>query len=302
MGRIRHDACPVCGGSPVAPSLTVMDRTALKEPFEIWSCPTCHCRFTQDAPDAADIGAAYDSADYISHSNTTVGAVNRLYHLARQFTLRGKRKLVRRLSGRKAATLMDVGSGRGHFLGVMQAGGWRVRGIEADHDAREAASAQWGVAVHEPAAMEQLPADSMEVITLWHVLEHLHALHDNLDTFRRLLTPDGTLIVAVPNYHSEDARHYGEHWAAWDVPRHLYHFTAKSMGTLAARHGFEIASMRGMWLDPFYVSLVSERYRHGRARLLPAIYRGALSNLKAWGRPERASSIIFELKRRTGEG
>ncbi|MCH8328750.1 MAG: class I SAM-dependent methyltransferase, partial [Candidatus Marinimicrobia bacterium] len=263
MGRLRHSVCPVCGGSPVTPSLTVMDRTVLKEPFEIWHCPTCHCRFTQDGPDAADIGAAYDSADYISHSNTQAGLVNRLYHLVRPFSLRGKRRLVRRLSGLGTGSLLDVGSGRGHFLGVMQAGGWSVKGIEADRNAREAASAEWGVEVQEPPAMQQLPPETFQVITLWHVLEHLHALHGNMDTFGRLLTPDGTLIIAVPNHLSDDARHYGEHWAAWDVPRHLYHFTAESIGILASRHGFEITSMRGMWLDPFYVSLLSERNRHG---------------------------------------
>ena len=296
MGRVLHDVCPVCGGTPVTPSITVEDRTVLHESFEIWSCPSCSCRFTQGAPDEADIGTAYDSADYISHSNTAKGGVNRLYHLARQFSLWGKRRLIRRLSGRKTGRLLDVGSGRGHFLDVMRRGGWTVRGIEADGDAREAASAQWGVEVDEPAKMAELPGESIEVITLWHVLEHLHALHDNLDTFRRLLTRQGALILAVPNHLSADARHYGVDWAAWDVPRHLYHFNVQSMGTLAARHGFEITAMRGMWLDPFYVALLSERNRHGRARLLPAFYRGLQSNLKAWGRPERASSIIFRLK------
>ena len=79
-------------------------------------------------------------------------------------------------------------------------------------------------------------------------------------------------------------------------------FTAGSVAKLAAAHGFEIAAMRGMWLDPFYVSLVSERYRHGRTRLWPAVYRGAWSNLQAWGRPEKASSIIFSLKKAAAAG
>ncbi|MCH8314008.1 MAG: class I SAM-dependent methyltransferase, partial [Nitrospinae bacterium] len=136
MGRVRHEACPVCGGTPVAPAITVEDRTVLHESFEIWSCPVCTCRFTQDAPDEAEIGAAYDSAGYISHSDTAKGAVNRLYHLARQLSLVAKRRLIRRLSGRKSGRLLDVGSGRGHFLEAMRKGGWTVRGIEADSAVR----------------------------------------------------------------------------------------------------------------------------------------------------------------------
>lgn len=297
MANIIYQNCPLCGSDRISAVFEVIDRTVLQRPFEIWHCANCTGRFTQNGPDETDIGAAYISETYISHSNTVKGIVNRLYHLARKISLKQKRSLVEKLSGKSSGRLIEVGSGRGHFLSTMQNSGWTCTGFEASADARTMSAEQFGLDVRSPDALFGEPAASADVIALWHVLEHIHKLDENMKMFSQTLKDDGLLLIAVPNYLSSDARHYGADWAAWDAPRHLYHFSPEALATLAAKHGFQIVSRRGMGFDPFYVSLLSEKNRHGRTRLVSAFYRGLVSFIGAISRPERSSSVIYTLKK-----
>lgn len=291
-----YTRCPVCGSTAIQPVATVKDYSVSGESFPLWACSNCGVRFTQQPPDAASIGPYYKTEAYVSHTETRKGVVNRLYHLVRNYTLRAKRKLVGRASGRHTGALLDIGAGTGAFAGVMQAAGWQVTALEPDATARENALKVHGVQLQPAEQLFALPVASFDVITLWHVLEHVHDLHGYTERFRQLLRPGGTLIIAVPNYTSYDAQHYGAGWAAYDVPRHLWHFSPGSMQQLAAMHGFSISSMQPMWFDSFYVSMLSEQYRKGKAGLIRAFWYGLASNVQAMANTARCSSVIYVMK------
>ncbi|RXK87184.1 class I SAM-dependent methyltransferase [Filimonas effusa] len=291
--KITYTSCPACKSGDIFPVLKAKDYTVSKETFDIWECKSCTLRFTQEVPVAEAIGKYYQSEAYVSHSDTKKGLINRLYHLVRSYTLQSKRKLVSRLSGIRSGNLLDVGAGTGAFAATMQQAGWQVTGLEPDDTARNNALRQHGLALQSLDNLYQLPAQQFDVITMWHVLEHVHDLHGYLSTYRNVIKPGGTLLIAVPNYTSRDAQEYGEYWAAYDVPRHLYHFSPKSMGMLLEQHGFEVTKHQPMWFDSFYVSMLSEQYRSGKQRLLPAFFSGWHSNRKASAHPEKCSSVIY---------
>jgi 2-polyprenyl-3-methyl-5-hydroxy-6-metoxy-1,4-benzoquinol methylase len=293
---IHYEHCPVCGASTIHPALEAKDYTVSGATFAIWHCDGCTARFTQDVPAASEIGPYYQSDAYISHSDTKEGLVNRLYHRVRAITLRSKRKLVERASSKTAGHLLDIGCGTGAFLHTMQQAGWTVKGLEPDGGAREKAASLYGLSVDPIDGLFALTPGSYDVITLWHVLEHVHELSAYADHFRSLLKPGGILIIAVPNYTSLDAAHYGSAWAAYDVPRHLYHFSPRSMEALLKTAGLKVVGLKPMWFDSFYVSMLSERYRRGKDNLIGAALTGLRSNLKAWGDTGRCSSVIYIIR------
>lgn len=291
--RIHYTSCPVCGSAGIAEVITAMDHTVSKEEFTIFHCANCQLRFTQDVPDAASIGKYYKSENYISHTNTSKGLVNRIYRVVRTRANRQKRKLIERFTGIKNGSLLEIGSGTGYFAAEMKNAGWQVTGLEPDADARKIAEEVNKINLASSGKLFQLPVNSFDVITLWHVLEHVHDLKNYIRQFRILLKEKGKLFVAVPNYRSYDAEVYKEHWAAYDVPRHLYHFTATSMKQLMEAEGFKIVAVKPMWFDSFYVSLLSSKYKNGRTGWLGAFFTGLLSNLKATGDVKRGSSVIY---------
>jgi 2-polyprenyl-3-methyl-5-hydroxy-6-metoxy-1,4-benzoquinol methylase len=286
-------ACICCGHSPLVPTFAVSDHAVSGESFRLLECSSCGFRCTEAAPDAAHIGPYYASDNYISHTNTNKGIVNRLYQWARHFTLRQKRSLVVKTTGLQQGSLLEVGAGTGFFAEAMIRAGWQVTALEPDPGARRLAKERAALHLQPAEELYQLPAASFDVITLWHVLEHVHDLSGYLQQFHRLLRPHGWLIVAVPNYQSTDAAHYGAHWAAYDVPRHLYHFSPDSMNRMLASQHFKLSQLRPMWLDAFYVSLLSEKYKSGHTRLLAGIIAGAMSNLTACFDKRKTSSLIY---------
>lgn len=294
--NIHYTHCPACGSDAIQQALHAKDYTVSQQMFAIWHCNSCTLRFTQDVPGEQAIGNYYQSDNYISHSNTGKGLVNRLYHLVRRFTLSSKKKLVEKVSGKNTGQLLDVGAGTGAFAGFMQQHGWRVTGLEPDAGARGKAKELHGISLLETGALFQLPEGSFDVITMWHVLEHVHALHKYLDQLKTLLKPGGVLLIAVPNYTSEDATIYQQYWAAYDVPRHLYHFSPASMRKLVAKHGMAVKNIRAMWFDSFYVSMLSEQYKNGKSNLVKAFWNGLRSNMAASGNKEKCSSVIYEIR------
>lgn len=294
--KIIYTTCPVCNSTDIAPALKAKDYTVSQETFSIWECKHCSLRFTQDVPGPEAIGKYYQSEDYVSHSDTRKGLINRLYHLVRNITLQSKRKMVVELTGRQQGTLLDVGAGTGAFAAVMQQNGWRVTGLEPDSTARQNALQQHNLQLQTLDALHSLPGAHFDAITMWHVLEHVHDLHGYIATYSRILKPGGRLIVAVPNYTSADAAAYNEHWAAYDVPRHLYHFSPKSMQILMQKHGFNVKEHRPMWFDSFYVSMLSEKYKTGTQNLVSAFLNGWRSNQKAGKAGEKFSSVIYVIE------
>ncbi|MFM8709733.1 MAG: class I SAM-dependent methyltransferase [Sphingomonadales bacterium] len=261
--------------------------------FSLLQCQECGLRCTQDAPGPGSISPYYQFEQYISHSNTTKGLVNKLYQGVRKFTLRQKRNLIEKASGCKAGHLLDVGCGTGAFAATMQHAGWTVSALEPDAGARHIARERFGVQALDSTQLYQLPEAQFDVITLWHVLEHMHQLKDVITQLRKLLKPDGMLFIAVPNYSSFDADTFGEYWAAYDAPRHLYHFTPRSMRALLSVHQWVVTETLPMWFDSFYVSLLSTAYRSGRTEYVKAFVTGLVSNLRALADREKCSSIIY---------
>lgn len=296
MPLIVHDCCPLCGSKRIAPYLRVRDHSISGEYFPIWRCADCTFTFTQDAPGPEEIGPYYKSENYISHSDNKEGLVNRLYHRARTYMLERKFDLVDRLA--KGKVLLDVGTGTGYFPHHMQTRGYRVTGVEIDADARAYGSEKFGLDVHPPTYLrEGATPGHYDVITLWHVLEHLYTPREDLRRFHELLKPDGVLVIAVPNLESADAAAFGADWAAYDVPRHLWHFSPATLGKLAAQAGFEVTETHQMPLDPFYVSIMSSRYRSGGGGLLTGGVRGLQSFLTGWRDARRGSSVIYVLRK-----
>ncbi len=290
---IHYTNCPVCASGNIQPQLTAKDHTVSQRSFPIFHCNTCTARFTQDVPAADEIGAFYASADYISHSDTKKGFINSLYHLVRKRTLYSKRNLVIHKTGMPKGELLDIGCGTGAFLHTMSAAGWNITGLEPDAAARAKAKELYDIQPLEPSALFELRPASYHAITMWHVLEHVHQLQEYVKQLQALLAPGGKLFIAVPNYTSYDAAVYGENWAAYDVPRHLYHFSPKSMEQLLATYDLKLMGCKPMWFDSYYVSLLSEKYRNGKGNIIKACWNGLVSNGKAIGDSKKCSSVIY---------
>lgn len=292
---IHYNNCPVCGSERIGYCLTAKDHTVSLQDFEIWHCEACSFRFTQNIPAPAEIGAYYRSENYISHSNTQIGLVNRLYHFARKFTLYQKKQLLQNAVHLQSGKLLDIGAGTGAFCNYMKQAGWNVTGLEPDTVARRVAKEIHQVNLLEIEALFELPAASFDAITLWHVLEHVHELDAYMQQIRKILKPNGRIFIAVPNYTSLDALQYQENWAAYDVPRHLYHFSPHSMQVLLEKHQLHLTKMHPMWFDSLYVSLLSEKIKKGSIPFFSGIWAGLRSNFVTWKDKKRCSSIIYEI-------
>jgi 2-polyprenyl-3-methyl-5-hydroxy-6-metoxy-1,4-benzoquinol methylase len=292
---ITYTNCPSCGGENISEVLTCEDYTVSHETFSIWHCQTCTLRFTQNVPDAESIGPYYQSDAYISHSETGKGLINKLYKIARRYTLGSKRNFVQSQTNLLSGKLLDVGCGTGAFLREMSDAGWSVNGLEPDAGARAKAKELYNVHPQPSGDLFKLAPDFFEAITMWHVLEHVHDLHGYMQQLKKLLTTNGKLFIAVPNYTSTDATYYQQYWAAYDVPRHLYHFSPKSIKILAEKHGFKVKKKKPMLIDSFYIAMLSEQYKNGKPNLLAAMWQGFRSFCRAVINRESCSSIIYVL-------
>lgn len=292
---ISHTNCPACNAAAISKALVCRDYTVSHEQFEVWECEQCGFRFTQNVPTAEAIGPYYQSENYISHSDTGEGFINKLYKLARKITLDRKQKLILKHSALKQGMLLDAGCGTGAFLNHMKHANWHVTGLEPDAGARAKAEALYGIKPLPAETLFNMEFGNYNAITMWHVLEHVHDLHGYLEQFNKILVPNGKLFIAVPNYTSVDATHYQSYWAAYDVPRHLYHFSPASMEMLAARHGFIITTIRPMLFDAFYIAMLSEQYKNGKGNLLKALWQGVRCTLATLYNVKKSSSLVYIL-------
>lgn len=280
------------------------DHTVSQEEFLVVQCENCDFRFTQEVPNLENIGAYYKAESYISHSDTREGLMNQLYHRARAYMLGQKHKLLKKHS--KGKRLLNVGCGTGYFLQFMQGKGWDVLGIEPDEDARNFAKENFKLTVFSPEVLSAWRTEKKEqfdAVTLWHVLEHLHRPNNYLQSLRDMLTEEGLLLIAVPNYPSGDGKHYGKDWAAYDVPRHLWHFAPETINRLAKGCGFAVKAQIPMPLDAFYVSMLSEE-QLGKGKLsalLKGAFVGGQSFLGHKIKAQRGSSLIYLLRKTAPE-
>jgi len=254
----------------------------------------CSFRFTNPRPTNDNLPEFYKSINYISHSDTKKGFVSQVYHLVRKYTLNQKFKLLK--ANVAIGNLLDYGCGTGTFLKQANAKGWNSFGIEPDEGARELSNSNKRLAFENKQELNAFdPLITFNTITLWHVLEHVTDLPETLNFFKQKLNPNGVLFIAVPNYNSYDAKHYNAHWAAYDLPRHLYHFESKTISQLMAKYGFVMHKTYPMKFDSFYVSMLSEKYLSDRINYLKAFLVGLRSNLKA-KKASDYSSVIYVFK------
>ena len=281
-------SCPICESLTFTDFLTVKDHSISKEVFIIKQCSSCGFKITSPRPTKEELPSYYESEDYISHSDTNKGFINFLYQIVKSLTLKQKEKLI---SGFKTSkTLLDIGCGTGDFLKYTSNKNWSVIGLEPDDGARNLAINKLPGKVFPINYLFELPTDNFGIITMWHVLEHVNELNKYMAQLNLLLEKDGRLIIALPNPDSADAKHYKEYWAAYDVPRHLSHFSKKNITHLALKHNFKLELIKPMMFDSFYVSMLSEKYKKGN--IFKAAINGLVSNLKG-RKSQNHSSLIY---------
>lgn len=294
--------CPICKHTAFQSKITCRDFTVSQENFNIVQCKNCGFCFTNPVPDEDHIGKYYQSEDYVSHSNTNKGVINSLYQIIKKRTIHQKAKLITRQSGKKTGTLLDYGCGTGSFLAHMKSLGWNTIGLEPSPNARKVAQDEYGLNLQPIEQLWNLAPQSVDVISLWHVLEHVHRLNDTIAQITHVLKDDGLLVIAVPNVTAYEAYHYQKFWAAYDVPRHLYHFSIGTMERLMSNHNLVVYERKLMPFDAYYVSMLSEKYKNGGlgiGGLLRAFFNGLFSNIHARSVLRDASSITYWIRKKS---
>lgn len=293
--------CPVCKETSFSHFLDCKDYTVSRETFTIVQCNSCGFKFTNPRPASKDLGKYYESADYVSHSKSTKGFINSLYHIAKHYSLLKKIQLINTLT--KKGKILDYGCGTGDFLNTCKISGWEVSGVEPNELARNTSKELLKTEIKSELIENSFEKESFDIITLWHVLEHISELDKTVETILSFLKPNGVLLIAVPNCNSYDAEIYGKYWAAYDVPRHLYHLVPETIKKYFKGHNLSHERTLPMVLDSFYVSMLSEKYIAQEANkslgfgMIRAVWRGFVSNLKAISTQNTSSSQIYIFKR-----
>jgi 2-polyprenyl-3-methyl-5-hydroxy-6-metoxy-1,4-benzoquinol methylase len=272
--------------------IKVKDHSVSGESFELLLDEELQLLKTHPQPSAENLGKYYESDDYISHTDGKRSFFEKLYHTVKQKALSNKLKFIQDLQPKKG-TLLDIGSGTGDFLVVAKKRGWNITGIEPSEKAKAIAVSK-GVTFVD--SLNAIADASYDVVTMWHVLEHVPDVEKQISELKRILKPDGVIVIAVPNFKSYDAKHYGEFWAAYDVPRHLWHFSKTAIEKLFSHRGMSLIKVLPMKFDSFYVSLLSEKYKTGKMNFVSGFMTGLKSNMKAAQNSEY-SSHIYVVKR-----
>ena len=271
--------------------LTVKDYSVSKETFDLYYDETLDMLITHPQPSLENLGKYYESEDYISHTDNKRSLFEKLYHFIKSIALKNKLNLINSLQPNKGR-ILDIGAGTGDFLSVAKNDGWEIIGVEPSDRAKGIAKNKGISFVEETSELEN---HSFDVISMWHVLEHVPDLDKQIKELKRLLKPTGTLIIAVPNFKSFDAKHYGKFWAAFDVPIHFWHFSKKAIKLLFEQEEMKLEKVLPMKFDSFYVSLLSEKYKSGKMNFVKAFFTGLQSNWKA-KKDFEYSSHIYILK------
>lgn len=296
MSLERLNKCPLCKSGLFLNHKEVKDFSISQESFILCECANCQLIFTNPRPKEDIIASYYESESYISHQDKSKNLTDLLYKLVRNYTIKQKVSLLNQLTPTKGK-LLDIGCGTGYLLAGAQQNGWHVTGIEPGKVARKLARKK-GLLVHKN--LDALDNQKFDCISLFHVLEHIHELRKNLKKIIKHLKDNGHLLIAVPNVSSWDAQHYGAEWAAWDVPRHLYHFNRKSFQTLTEEFDLNLIHSKPMLFDSYYVSMLSEKNKGNKGTL--SLWNGFLNGFKSnqWAKKNQKnySSILFILKKK----
>ena len=288
--------CLVCGSTLLTKELTCKDFVASGELFDLHRCDNCSFLFTNPRPRAAEIGPYYQSDRYVSHAGDkkNFSFMYKVYDIVRDYSIKQKLKLIK--SYQPSGKLMDLGCGLGYFLdGVVKDNTFSALGVDVSEEAIDYVKNRFGYSVLNEDKLNTITPHSYDVITQWHVLEHVHLLNERMQQLKSILKPSGTLFIAVPNSNSWDAKHYKEFWDGYDVPRHLYHFNQKSFGLLMEKHGFEVLETKPMLFDAPYISMRSEVHKGKGLSFIRGAFSGLISTLNATSKKEY-SSLLFVVK------
>jgi len=285
--------CPSCNSVSSKPCMKSCDYFLTKEDFIIVECSDCRLRFTNPRPAFEDSIRYYDSSDYISHDTSQKGILPWVYTQARKLMLKKKFSIVSKYS--KGKRILDIGCGTGEFLLFCKTKGLDVSGVELNDKPREAAKTKYGLDIRKTILDFNLNENKFDCISLWHVLEHIHELNATIESIKKYLKPRGVVIMALPNCGSWDAIHYKNYWAAYDLPRHLYHFNKNSFTIFTRKNKLNIVKILPQVLDAYYISLLSEKYKTGKGNLIKALFKGAYSNFMARKNQAGHSSLIYIL-------
>lgn len=285
-----NNKCPWCGSNKAQINLWLKDEFLTKKDFHICECLNCGLLYTMPRPSKEKIGAYYKSDEYYSHQENKKGFVPRLYEAIKKINLKHKFRLASR--DLPVGKLLDIGCGVGDFLHVAENKGWQCTGVEPSEEAREIARQRIKGDLLYSEDLEQLPDQSFDLITMWHVLEHVDDLKWQVAQLQRLIKPNGRIVIAVPNYRSYDGRFYNAYWAAYDVPRHLNHFNKTVLTKIFKTSGLSLVSMDKLVWDAYYISFMSEQYKHHFMPLVRGVFRGLVSNAKA-RRSGEWSSLVY---------
>ena len=288
------NTCLVCGHSQFSKLFSCKDFVATGETFQLQRCNNCSFLFTNPRPEINQISRYYKSDQYVSHAGNKKGLMYNLYDIVRNYSIKKKLTLIKRFHS--TGNLMDLGCGLGDFLnGVYQDGVFDAVGVDISDDAIKHVKNKFGLDAKNESQLDSFPQNYFDVITQWHVLEHVHLLNERIVQIKRLLKPNGTLFIAVPNSDSWDAKYFKQFWDAYDVPRHLYHFNQKSFILLMEKHGLKVIETRAMIFDALYVSMRSETHQNHNLPFLRGGFWGAISNSFAQKNND-FSSLLFIVK------
>lgn len=298
---MKHDEkmnnkCPWCGSEKAQINLWLKDEFLTKEDFHICECLNCGLLYTMPRPDKDKIGAYYKSEAYYSHQENKKGFIPKVYERVKSINLKHKYRLA--TNGMQPGKLLDIGCGVGDFLHTAEMHGWECIGVEPSEDAKTIAQKRMKGTIITSEELEGFPDGAFDVITMWHVLEHVDDLKWQVAQLQRLVKPFGRVIIALPNYKSFDGQFYKEHWAAYDVPRHLNHFNRITLSKIFKTSGLELVKMDKLKWDAYYITYLSEQYRHHSLPLVRGLYRGFISNCKA-RRSGEWSSLVYVFERKT---
>ncbi|MGB3466565.1 MAG: class I SAM-dependent methyltransferase [Cyclobacteriaceae bacterium] len=290
----RLEECPVCKHPAYKNIMICKDHLVSEESFALVECDKCKLVYTNPRPTPENLSKYYQSADYISHTSKGNNLTNIAYKIARHFTKKQKYNLVSK--SQSTGSILDYGCGTGDLLKFFQEKGWSVRGVEPNEQAANIARSENKLKVIKDLSKIG-KEEKFDVIMLWHVMEHIADLRKTARKLVRLLKDNGTLIIAVPNHDSFDAEYYKEDWAAYDVPRHLYHFNQLNIKQLFKVMKVKQVDLLPMKLDAYYVALLSEKNQGKPNNYLKAIQIGRRSNQYATKNNNNFSSLIYVVKK-----
>ena len=286
-------ACPICGGKDHKKHLEGKDHNVSGKFFAITECTGCGFRFTNPRPKEKHIYKYYQSKNYISHSSTKKGLINKVYHLVRSYQFLKKKKVIQISSNMKKGKILDIGCGSGDFLKYMDSSGWDADGIETDEGARIIAEKKLGRKIEENLDLLR-EENKYDVISMWHVLEHVYDVENYLKKVNKLLKKSGVLVVGVPNCASYDAKKYKGNWVAYDLPIHLSHFRKKNIEALAKKSSFKLKEIKPLFFDAYYIGMLSAK-KLGSS-IVSGFFHGFISNFKAKKTGEYSSLVYFLFK------